>query len=170
MLDTEILNGFREESNQLTKELMDVVEKLEDVEKEDPFPGALLEEFSQKVDRIMGAAKTISMFDPDHQGLKRIAAIAELSKRLGYRAAEQKRSALVPIFAGFWADTTEVLQELIEVLDDEVESARLAKAFSSVVEKRLQWLSDQMTAQPVAGAPATDEAFDAADFLKNFQF
>lgn len=160
MLDKDILNGFQEESNQLMEELSVVVERLE--ERTAEFPTQLMEEFSQKIDRIMGAAKTLTMMEPSHQGLQRIGKIAELCKKLGYKAAERKNPALVPIFAGFWADTLEVVSSLIQAVDDEARSATLAQSFSAVVQKRLEWLASKV----LGDAKATGGALDVQALLK----
>ena len=139
----------------LVNELSEIVEQLEDVQAGDEFPSALLSDFSQKVDRIMGAAKTIGMMDPDHAGLKRIGAIAEVCKRLGYRASEAKKAQLIPLFAGFWADTLEVMQDLLEILDDDAASKAKAQGFGAVLQKRLEWLGSKLDApQAAGGAPA----------------
>lgn len=143
MLDQEIVDGFREETNQLMQELTDVVEKLEIKTKE--FPTKLLEEFALKIDRIMGAAKTISLMEPNHQGLVRMGSLAEICKRLGYKAAEIKNPVVLPLFAAFWADVIEVIQDLIGVMHDDTKSDGISKAFGSVLQKRLEWLSKQIT-------------------------
>ena len=166
MIDTDILDGFKEESNQLLGELEEVVERLEQRVAE--FPTKLMEEFSQKIDRIMGAAKTIGLMDEQHQGLKRIGNIAEICKRLGYKAAESKNAALVPLFAAFWADTLEVLTELVESVADEAASQKLAQSFSSVLQKRLEWLSQKMTGSGTLPTGTTSlDALGVDDLLKS---
>src|SRR4051812_22031931 len=94
-MDKDILDGFKEEANQILKELDKVIESLELPHKD--FPSQLLSEFSQKIDRIMGAAKTLGLEDPHHMGLKRISQISQICKALGYRAAEVKVLSLIPI-------------------------------------------------------------------------
>lgn len=161
-MDLEILEGFREEANQILKELATVVEGLDETTTE--FPAALLTEFAQKIDRIMGAAKTLSMESPDHVGLKRIGQIAEICKVLGYKASEIKRLSIIPVFAAFWADTLDAISELIEALEDEKESSAIAGRFSLVLEKRLRWLSDKLTAlnPKASGTLSSGSGADAA--------
>ena len=141
-LDNEIVEDFRSESEQLIAELNGVVESLESPGEE--FPKELLEEFSQKIDRIMGACDTILTMDPEHKGLKRIGGISRICKSLGYAASQNPIPAAVPLFAAFWADTLEVMEELIENLEDEKASEEIAGDFSSVLQNRLEWLSDKV--------------------------
>ena len=138
-LDKEIIDEFKQESGRLLKELHPVVEKLE--EPFDVFPSDLMEEYALKIDGVMGVAKTIGMMHPTHLGLKRIGSIAELCKKLGYKAAELRNPILLPIFAAFWADTLEVIENLIDVLEDDEESTRVAKSFATILQGRLEWLS-----------------------------
>ncbi len=164
-MDKEILDGFQVESKLLLKELIKILDQLESWE--GAFPTSQLEGFSQVIDRIMGAAQTLAMEAPNHAGLKRISRIAELCKRLGYAAAQRRATEFIPIFAAFWADTVDVLGDLIDVIDDEVASTRIAKEFSQVVQGRLEWLSQKV----MAGAPEAGKAaqgFDLKDLLKDF--
>ncbi len=172
MLDKEILDEFKNETNQLMTELTEVVEKLEI--KTDSFPTELLQEFSQKIDRVMGTAKTLMMMDEGNADLQRVADIADLCKRLGYKAAESQSNMLIPLFAGFWADTIEVLGDLVNHLDDPEKSEALAKSFFSILMGRLQWLSTKVTGKglpPSSTKPALGEAtdqMDVDDLLKAF--
>ncbi len=146
-LDPEIINGFKAESNQLLQELTEAVDKLEDSALGEEFPSTLLEEFSQKVDRIMGAAKTISMMAPGHEGLVRIGKLSEVCKHVGYKAAERKEVLLLPLFAAFWSDVIEVIQNLLNVLEDDAKTAQISQQFSPVLQKRLEWLASKLKPQ-----------------------
>lgn len=144
MLDKEILADFQAETKALLNELAEVVEKLE--ETSSAFPAAQLAEFSQKIDRVMGAAQTMSTLEAGHAGLERIGAIAQICKGLGYKAIECKAVALVPLFAAFWADTLDVLAELVETLGDDAANKATAAAFAAVLQNRLTWLSGKVQA------------------------
>jgi chemotaxis protein histidine kinase CheA len=157
-LDKEILDGFREESTELLEELEDLLSKLDQPSKE--FPSQTLSDFSQRIDRIMGGAQTMLMMDEGHMGLMRIGGIASLCKKLGYKAAELKDTRLIPIFSGFLADTVEVLDGLVQAIDDEDESERLAKAFASIVESRLHWLSEKINERKPDQATSTNLEID----------
>lgn len=149
-MDIEILEEFRKESKQILDELNSVVESLEDP-KEATYKSQLAE-FAQKIDRIMGTAKTIAMIEPDHMGLKRIGQIAALCKALGYKAAEATSMELLPLFSAFWADTLEVVGELMNSLEDDAKTKKIASEFSIAIEKRLTWLSQKaLAADPTKG-------------------
>ncbi len=157
-LDQDILNGFREESTELLEELDDLLSKLDQPSKD--FPAQTLSDFSQRIDRIMGGAQTLVMMDETHLGLARIGGIAALCKKIGYKAAELKDSRLIPIFSGFLADTVEVLNDLVQAVDDEDKSAQLAKAFASIVESRLHWLSEKISERKPDQATSTNLEID----------
>ena len=142
-LDQEILNDFRAESFGLMDELEEVVGGLED-SGEGKFPEAQLKNFSQKIDRIMGAAKTLLTLAPAHQGITFLANVSEMCKTMGYQAAALQRQALVPIFAGFWAETVEVMREVLEKLDSEEKTKVTIATRSALLEKRLAWLADRV--------------------------
>ena len=69
-MDEDIINDFKEETNELLEKLNDVVEELE--ETEESFPKDLLENFSQQIARIMGAASTMAMMDEQNMALPAI--------------------------------------------------------------------------------------------------
>lgn len=143
-VDAEILNEFRAESKLLLDELEGIVEKLESFNSKSGFPDALLTEFAQKIDRIMGAVKTIALLAPDHQGFASIGKLAELCKTIGYKAAERKDVALLPIFSAFWADTIEVIQSLLACIEDEKKTKEISASFPPVLTQRLAWLKSKI--------------------------
>lgn len=152
-MDEEILSGFKQESQEILVELEKLIELME-ANPQNPFEKEL-PEYSQKIDRIMGAAKTLSMEAPEHLGLKRIGAITALCKQLGYNAGLTKDPRLLPFFAAFFADTLEVLQELVGVVEDEAKSKEISQQYSSVLQKRLEWLASKVV-QGVTGREAVE--------------
>lgn len=141
-LEREILADFQAESSGLMDELEEVVEALE--EHEEGFPTEQLKEFSQKIDRIMGAAKTLLQLAPGHAGISFVANVSEACKTMGYQAAALQRANLVPIFAGFWADTVETLREVLAALGSEEQTAKVVAARSAVLQRRLAWLAEKV--------------------------
>ncbi|MBS1985817.1 MAG: hypothetical protein JST16_16785 [Bdellovibrionales bacterium] len=139
-LDEDIIIEFRNESQAVLGELLNIVEKIEDDET-DP---ALFSEFAQKIDRIMGAAKTLAMVEPDHQGLAALSHLCELCKRLGYKVAEINDPKLAPMVGGFWADVLEVIQNLLRNLSNVEQSRIIAEGFPKVLQKRLEWLTQKV--------------------------
>lgn len=161
MLDSEIVKGFQDETSQIVAELNSVVEGLEDAEGE--FPAKLLEEFAQKIDRIMGTAKTLSVEAPSHQGLRLIGKLGEICKATGYKAAQGRVTLLLPVFAAFWADTIEVIDETVANLNDESKVNQLTQKFSPVLQKRLEWLARKVLehAKTVPGGAQSEIQVDA---------
>ncbi|HAR41560.1 MAG TPA: hypothetical protein DCS07_02845 [Bdellovibrionales bacterium] len=163
-INQEILGYFKEESAQVLKELNEIVNSLDAPHKE--FPSRLLEDFSQKIDRIMGASKTIGLEIPDHLGLQRIGKLAELCKLLGYKAAEKKVSQFVPIYAAFWGDTLEVIENLLSSVEDLEKTEKIVKSFSAVLQKRLEWLLTRVEPKKAA-ATVTEHVNQVQDLLKS---
>jgi hypothetical protein len=142
-LDESILSDFVTESKGLLEELTTVVDSLEDASGE--FPEELLKEFALKIDRIMGAVKTLVQMDDvpagqENQGLVSIGKLAEVCKSLGYKAADKKNPALMPFFAAFWAETIEVIGELLDNFQNKEKTAEICKTFPLVLQNRLKWL------------------------------
>jgi len=166
-MDKDIVEGFQTEAKQILNELTLVVEFLENVSTE--FPGKKLAEFAQKIDRIMGTAKTLEMDSPDHPGLIRIGKLAELCKSLGYSASQLKKPEIVPLFAAFWADTLDVVSELIESLEDERKTKTISERFSLVLQKRLTWLSEKINELAKKSGGTGLAQLDIDSILKEFQ-
>lgn len=131
------------------------------------FPADLLRDFSQKIDRIMGAAKTMSLEAPDHPGFQRMGKLAELCKILGYKAAERQVPALIPIFAAFWADTIEVTKNLLDAVEDLAKTDEISKAFPRVLQKRLEWLASKVDPATAMGKTHESQAGEIKDLLKS---
>jgi hypothetical protein len=166
MLDKELLTAFQDESTGLLNELSAITEKLEDSAKTGDFPTELLKEFSQKIDRIMGAAKTMGTADPGNLGLERISRLAELLKFIGYKAADQKNIKLLPIFAAFWNDAVSTCQELVSSLEDEAKTRKIAKEFLPILQKRLEWLKTKVAP---SGESTSLNQIDVDSVLKSFE-
>ena len=141
-LDLEILVDFQGESLDLLAELEALVENLEDHGV--VFPADPLKEFSQKIDRIMGASKSLLMLEPTHQGLAFLSNVAEMCKTMGYQAAVLQRTNLIPIFAGFWAETVELMLLVLQNIDSEEKTKKIISERSPVLEKRLTWLAEKV--------------------------
>ena len=92
----------------------------------------------------MGAALTLVEIEPGHFGLEKIGKIAELCKSLGYKAAAAKNPKLLPIFASFWEDSLEVVDDLLINLEDHQKSKVICENFASIVQKRLEWLGEKL--------------------------
>jgi hypothetical protein len=91
----------------------------------------------------MGAVKTMALLEPEHLGFNAMGKIAELCKSIGYKAAEKKNSALLPIYSAFLADTIEVVESLLSCIEDSEETRKIAQSFGSVLAQRLAWLKSK---------------------------
>lgn len=163
MIDPELLGALQEEATNILGELKVVIEKLESPHA--AFPAETLQEFSQKIDRIMGAAKTLAMDAPDYQSLKHIGSLAELCKLIGYKAAEQKQSKLVPICAAFWSDVVSIIEEMLPLLADDSKATQVSKDFLPILIRRLEWLKAKVLA-PIANQPKETAASSQAEIDK----
>ncbi len=144
LLDKEIIDGFQQEANILLNDLRDVVEKLEDINEKSEFPKTLLEEFGNKTDRIMGAAKTFSEMYPSYSVFQQIGKFCELCKATSYKAVTLNNMKLIPIFTAFWADTVDILQDLITHVGDSEKIKSVTNGYVPVLQKRLVWLAQQI--------------------------
>jgi hypothetical protein len=142
-LDQEILQDFGTESKGLLDELETVVEALED-HGGTTFPTEKLKEFSQKIDRIMGAAKTLLTMAPGHPGISYLARVSEMCKTMGYQAAALQRAPLIPIFAGFWAETIESMRDVLTEFDEGSDGRSVVEESSTRLQGRLGWLAEKV--------------------------
>lgn len=141
-LDKEIIDTFQEETNGLISELRGVVEKLED--HEGSFPKELLEEFANKADRIMGTAKTFESMYPDHRAFMHIGKFGELCKATGYKAGVLNNMGLIKIFAAFWADTLDIVENLCKNIGNQASLNGVMSTDIPLLQKRLTWLAQQI--------------------------
>lgn len=141
-VDKEIIESFKEEANIILNELTEVIEKLE--EHEGDFPRALLEDFANKTDRIMGTANTFFTQFPDHEVFRQIGNFGALCKATGYKASTLNHNVLIPIFASFWADTVEIMSELCKNIDQPERLLEINRKNAPVLQRRLTWLAEQI--------------------------
>lgn len=141
-VDKEIIDSFKEEAKDILNELNAVIEKLEEHEGE--FPKQLLEEFANKTDRIMGTANTFFAQFPEYEVFRQIGNFGALCKATGYKASTLNYTALIPIFASFWADTVEIMGELCSFVDQPEKLQEINKKNAPVLQKRLTWLAEQI--------------------------
>ncbi len=145
-LDKQIVNEFQEEANTLLQDLKLVIEKLEEDHQE--FPRELLEEFGNKTDRVMGAAKTFSGMYPDEVVFAHIGKFSELCKATSYKASTLNHLGLIPIFAAFWADTLDILQDCVDNVGNSKEKIEgITQGYVPVLQKRLVWLAQQIVSK-----------------------
>ena len=143
----EIVVGFCEESNELCEQL----EELLDGYEENPGKIALLEQFGQIIDRIMGAAKSI---DAEKTGQ-----FCELGKIVSYKASQTDDLKLLEIVTAVLFDTLDILRSLLENIEDlgeeKVEGINL-ETFSN----RLKWLAEKFSHVERSSVAVVEESSD----------
>lgn len=127
----EILKEFCLETNSIISELVSILEVLES--KPDDYKA--LEVFGQKVDRIMGAAKSLE--------LHKMGEISELCKTISYKSAQSKNIELVTIVAAFLFEAVEVLQEMTSSLEKGL-SEEISPISVKTVLSRLEFVSNKL--------------------------
>ncbi len=164
VLDKEIINSFQEEANVLLEELRDVIDRLEETKNE--FPKALLEEFGNKTDRIMGTAKTFSQMCPGQPVFIQMGKFCELCKVTSYKASTLNNVALIPIFTAFWADTIDILQDLVTHVESPQKVKEVTRGYVPVLQKRLVWLAEQIVILTKGKASGDKAAISVDGLLK----
>ena len=154
-LDKDIIDSFQEEANGLLEELRTIIDKLED--STEVFPKDLLEDFANKTDRIMGTARTFETMNEGHKVFQQVGKFAELCKATGYKASTLNHLGLIPIFAAFWADTVDILQELVDNVGEPEKLKEVTQTYIPTLQKRLVWLAQQIVTI-TKGAGAAEEA------------
>lgn len=141
--EDEILVDFQSEANTLLSELLEILETCE----EDFSKVQELEGFGQRVDRIMGGAKSLALqyTDPDHL-IHRIGDCAAICKIVGYKASQIKdQKNFYDICVALLLDATEMLEQLVAALTDS-DSAKGKTLFTPAFVERLRWVSSQFGA------------------------
>ncbi|MFN3454421.1 MAG: hypothetical protein ACK41T_05620 [Pseudobdellovibrio sp.] len=144
-IDKEILNDFYEESKGLIEELVDLLESMEG----DFSQIERLCEYGNKIDRIMGTARSIALMAPPDHGLNLISDYTSLCKVVAYKAAEVKSNPkLYEVTVALLLDATEALEVLIPKL--ELPMDELKKCISPNFIERVRWVSGQFIKQTEA--------------------
>lgn len=141
-MDKEIINSFKEEAKTILQELETVIEDLES--HQGSFPRELMEDFANKTDRIMGTAQMFHTQYPTVEAFKLIGNFGALCKATGYKASTLNNESLIPIFAAFWADTVEIMNDLCLNVDMPEKLAEITKKTAPVLQRRLTWLAEQI--------------------------
>jgi len=147
-----MLSLFKEESSGLIEDLLAILNEIEG----EPDQHQRLEEFGQKVDRIMGSAKTL-FSTLSNSTVQSIGAYAELCKILGYQGSQiENNEELYSIVVAFLIDATETLKTMTQSLG--TASEKSAKEWlSSTFLDRLKWISSKFgtqTRKTIAGGTA----------------
>jgi hypothetical protein len=153
-IDKDIVKDFVEESKVLIQDLVDLLESIEG----DFSQVSQLEEYGQRVDRIMGGAKSLAlMVAPDHP-LNTIADYAALCKAVGYKASQiDNNPQFFDICVALLLDATETLQDWITRLEDGT-AQNLRDSITTTFLERLRWVSNQFGADVRASVDSKKNA------------
>lgn len=137
-LDKEILREFVVESKELISELVDQLEEIEGHYQH----VRQMEDYGQKVDRIMGGAKNLAVFAGKGHAVHLIGDYCSLCKIVGYKTSQiSNNEQLFNVCVAFLLDVTENLSEAIEALEKNEDQAN--QALSPAFIERLKWISDK---------------------------
>lgn len=131
--DPELVEAFQGECKDLVAKLDQILDQLDQGQSLDETKKSL-ELYGQIIDRMMGAAKALSM--------KRIASFCELGKMMGYKSSQSDDESLHQLVIAFLFDATEQVRELIDQLpQSEDENHPMPQAASLL--SRLKWLMEK---------------------------
>jgi hypothetical protein len=142
-IDEDIVKDFVIESKEIVQGLVVLLEGIEG----DFSQVSKLEEYGQRVDRIMGGAKSLALLVPANHPLHMVADYSALCKVVGYKASQiQNNPQFFDVCVALLLDATETLSEWIEGLGGDT-SQDLKNSFTSTFLERLRWVSNQFSAE-----------------------
>lgn len=151
-IDNDILNEFLTEAKRLVAECQTLLEDLEGK----PEAAPRLEEFANKIDRVMGAAKSLGLLATADHPLHMVGDATAVCKALGYRGAKvAHQPKLFEVTVSFLLDAVETVDELLDRLDEPPENLRAD--LKNTLLGRLQWISDIYRQIPEAGAASGEK-------------
>ncbi|MBX3040516.1 MAG: hypothetical protein KF789_07420 [Bdellovibrionaceae bacterium] len=143
-VDQEILSEFLAESKSLVSEAGGILEAIEG----EPKLSLRLLEYANRVDRIMGAARSLAtLAGPDH-ALHLLGDYTGLCKAVGTRGAQlaSKNEQIFDVTVSFLLDANDFISELLPRLDEP--ASVLKKEMQGTFVDRLRWLADLYRAAP----------------------
>lgn len=137
-IDKDIIKDFVDESKELIHQLLELLEGIEG----DFSQVKVLAEYGNRVDRIMGGAKSLAlMADPGHP-LFLIGDYAALCKAVGYKGSQIRgNQQFYDICVALLLDATETLDTLMDHIEDNEQD--LKKVIPAAFLERLRWISKQ---------------------------
>ena len=128
----EILKDFVQEAE---TEVNTAVETLEILEDEGQDFETHLSSVAASIDRIMGAAQTLS--------LDEIGFMTKLAKEISYKSIQLKDGKLFPIVVAVLLDTMEYLETMMSELLTSGQKLNVQNLSNDTFKKRLRWLADK---------------------------
>lgn len=138
--NNEIVKDFVDESKVLIRELVELLEEIEG----DYTQVSKLSDYGNKIDRIMGGAKSIAIMLPPEHAVHMIGDYAALCKAVGYKASHvQNNKQLFDIIVALLLDATETLDGMMGRLNTSQND--LKKSISNTFLERVRWASEQLS-------------------------
>lgn len=151
-IDKELVDGFVLESKGLVAYMTEILESCEgrfdQVQR--------LEDYGLNVDRIMGGAKSLAVMesDPNHL-MHKVGDYAALCKAVGYKASQiRDNTTFYDICVALLLDATEILEEMIEMIENGKKITSVKDLVSKTLLDRLRWVSSQFSAEYRASVSA----------------
>lgn len=141
-IDKDIVKDFIEESKTIIQDLVGLLDKIEG----DFSKVKQLEDYGQRVDRIMGSAKSLALMESSESPLHIISDYAALCKAVGYQASQiDNNPQFYDICVALLQDATETLADWVARLE-EGSAVNLKNSLSATFLERLRWVSNQFGA------------------------
>lgn len=135
--DPALLSEFLRETYRLLDECETLLEQIES----DFTQAPRLEEFSNKIDRVMGAAKSLALMAEPQHPMHIIGDITGLCKVLSQRASNvSSQQRLFEVTIAFLLDAVEITRNLTKTLEDP--QASVSTELKNVMVARTKWISD----------------------------
>ena len=137
-IDKTILDDFTKESLILVDECIELLESIEN----DPSEVGKLSDFANRIDRVMGGAKSLALIAPPEHPLNLIGDYCAICKSVGYQGSHiQNNDQLYNIVVALLLDAVEMTKTLFEQMH--LSAVELKKMFTTTFLERLKWISFQ---------------------------
>lgn len=142
-MNNDVLKDFLQEALRLVDDCEGILDEVEG----HSAKAKKLEEYANKIDRIMGGAKSLLVIHPDRKELQTIGHLAEACKALGYRGALTAHwPDLFMTTVAFLQDSNSMISETLIRMENGQE-AIAPEIYQSLVD-RLAWISDMYNKVP----------------------
>lgn len=137
-VDPQILSQFIAESKSLVIEALGILEEVE----ADPRKLSRLLDYANRVDRIMGAAKSLATMVSEDHALHILGNYTGVCKAVGTRGAQivVQKPQFFDVTISFLLDATDLIGDLMERIHEP--ASKLREEISDTFVDRLRWLSD----------------------------
>lgn len=137
-IDKIIIDDFTKESLSLIEQCIELLESIEN----DPSEVEKLNDFANRIDRVMGGAKSLALMAPPEHPLNLIGDYCAICKSVGYQGAKvQGNDQLYSVVVALLLDAVEMTKTIFAKLDSS--TTELKKLFTTTFLERLKWISFQ---------------------------